>query len=462
MTKEMIPNKSIIGSIVKSTGFADSDRIIELTDGASDANATTIDITWEKSTKFPGKRKLVVEDNGDGFLNPSTGIPTILSDFGAIPTDRDGKHKAFGVGTRGFCVVVAMEGGDVFCDSHDGETTDKFNIVWENDTCKIKEYGNSDRTKQGTTFTLDGINSNLSPTELKKILSVKYYHSSKRAKGELNGIDINVNGKSVIFHDPFFRWKDDIPEVFYHEETTVKANGDTYRLYSTHMVHGGEKNQVFQELSDVSEHLTKTPYEYNDGLKPSNSGLYVKRNDRYLSHGDAFFGYGKKKNVRNKGHNLNGIRIEVENMTGDGLEFGTINKSKTQMQQMMQKPEFEPLFDKIAEIVTRYEADYKRISDTKGNSTRQNSDIIAGRVNNEIGGVYGSFGQPYVDVEFVDKGDRPTYSVNGTTTMDNHKSVHFKVPETYRHRDDNDDTLVNQLTEFTLFIHDNVNIIGDK
>ena len=452
-------NDNLIGTINTYAGFSPKDSLFELIDGSIDAEAKLVEVWYEDSEMFPGTKRIIVKDNGNGFENPKTGIPETITDFGALPenTSRT-QHKAFGIGTRQALTSVANDGGYASVESSDGSTSARFKVL--SDIKKgewyMVETEDVSLNKRGTIIILDGVKTKDSVNTIYGEISVTYYPMSKKAIGQ-PGLAIKFNDKEVRFHDPLMR---DLIESVNDDSIakltteTVKNSYGEYKLSTATFIHSGDVKK-FHDHPVVADYFSKTPYEKNDGLKSTASGRYILRNGRYISLGNGKHGLTEKGNVRSNGHNLYGTRTEIVNVnptdkSNNSTEFSTMNKSNDQTEALYGNPDHAELWSTETQLVTSSENHFKKITGEDGHKPQQ-IDVIEGIVNTMIGNYYNNH-DSYVSLSESDSSEVLVPTSNGEVTRNGKKKVNWVIPKSLR-ESCKDTVLKTRLTDSTIDLH---------
>tara|TARA_B110001454_G_C12709498_1_gene430106 strand:- start:73 stop:1521 length:1449 start_codon:yes stop_codon:yes gene_type:complete len=477
MEQKLGINKEAAPTLIKNTGFSPEDNIFELTDGSIDSQAKNINIDYKSSEKFkskesPDAKYVRVSDDGTGFDNPYIGILEELGQLGKRNKSKTKKIGEFGFGTTVALASTVMEGGDSQVKSIDKKNRKAtVNFEYRAETGDVFLHPSKNNTKvpfipSGTTIVLNGLKTSMSEDAFRRLLSVTYYPSSHKALGDSKGIHISLNNIPIEFHNPLF---DNIQEnegVLERDEFTVDL--PKYGLYKVRWT------QLFPEF--VNQHgkvFTGIAWEKNSNaaLRSTNSGIYWKRNGRYTSLGSAFFGKDTKgKNVRKQGHNLNGVRIEIENIvpcTGNEkvTESAEINKSNVSFKKMMDDLDMKLLWEKVSKLVTERESVFKTIqSGNNSYKVRNNSDILTAYVNSKLENLPERFQvgrKPYVRVERIEndtEGSAPIcFHKNGEITpFDGLHTIVFKVNKKSNfYIETADADIVDYIYSLELFLRDN-------
>jgi len=453
------PNDNIINTVNTHAGFSPVDSIFELIDGSDDAGARTIEVTYKDSEKFPGTKCVVVKDNGSGFENPNTGIPSIITDFGGVPEDTSRtKHKAFGIGTRQTLTKLAKDGGYASVESNDGKTKAKYVTKYDgNGRYYMTLEENITLNTRGTIMTLDGIKTSDSVNSIYGKISVTYYSKSKENIGRA-GLRINFNGNVVKFHDPLMRDLIDLIDdknIARLETKIVKTPYGKYKVSTANFIHSGNTKKFFDNPI-VADYLSKTPYEKNDGLKMTNSGRYINRNGRYIALGNGKHGLTDKGTIRSNGHNIYGTRTEIENIeptkkSNNSTEFSTMNKNNDQTDALYGNKDHQKLWEQESELVTSSENHFKKVTGVDG-KPRAVIDSIRVQVNEKMRDFFNQFlHDDYIGLSTSDSIDSLIPTTNGVKTKNDKVKVNWEIPISYR--DMSDKELVEILFYATLGIN---------
>ena len=460
-----------LSTVIKATGFGADNMIFEIIDGSKDAGAKNIDIIYKNSDKYDGRKYVRNSDDGHGFNNPCVSVPKDLNVAGA-KNKKENVTGAFGIGSSVAVIKNAMDGGESACKSTD-KLGRRAGGSWEynpeNPNLPNAYFDNENEQTDlasGTVITLNGLDIDMTAEHLSQLISTTYYPSSQKALGAKDGIAITMdNGKvkkSIEFHDPFF---DEFPE---NENVLEKGESFVQTIYGKYKIRWV---QIFPKFLDEHETIFTgdAPFEGSSGkLKSTNSGIYMKRFGRYMSLGNAFFGRDKRGGVRRSGHNLNGVRIELENVdpvegNEKKLETAEINKSNVSWSALLIKEGFQPLWDEISKVVTELESKYVAYREKMGSlfNKRNSVDNITKAINERLQELPGRFTTgyvPYVKVKYIDEENvNPiSFEKNGKTSLDKKRTIIFTInKKSSFYEETTDNLLVEKIVELEVFLRDN-------
>ena len=480
--KEVVIDQEAILTLIKHTGFSPEDNIFELIDGAIDAKARHIHITYRDSEKFKGTKQVKVQDDGTGFLNPCVGIPERVGVFGVRKQNKPGEKTigAFGFGTSQALASNTLSGGDSLVDSTDNYfRSAKCEMVFDSESNKFLVIGPDNNTHTpdripGSEISLNGLKSRMSVERLKRLISVLYYKSSVAYLGDSKGVEIYVNEERIEFHDPFLNREK--PKDGVLERGIVEVMLPDYGKYEIRWI------QIFQPWVDKNiSKITGIPWESGRGtsLRSDTSGIYLLRNGRYSSIGSGYFGTDKHGNVRQKGHNLSGIRLEIENVepvVGNEavVESAQINKSNVSFKQLTDNPKMKPLWQAVTKLVTKRETYYKSLVEQSKYHGYPGSILVRNEeheltqaVNNEITNrtsrlnLSNRVDNLYAKVNLVERDDMIPikFRYNGEVSFGlGLHTIVFEVNQKsdfYLENTDND--IINQIVDYEFLLRDNEN-----
>jgi hypothetical protein len=260
-SKKIEPTDRFYLESLRSVNYDTYSAINELIDNSIDADATTIELIYDKE-----KSILIIKDNGRGM---STDVLTNIMNLGCDQTYSQNQIGYFGMGLKSASLnLLNLDKEDEKCVNtleivtSNGFETSK--LIWEPNK-SVKTFDvyklNVEPQEKGTTIILTGV-VNFYPSVLKKNLGVIFYPTLKN-----NVINILVNGDMVIGTDPLYR-----------NSTKTQTN------YVTSNV-AGEEIKITAVSIDVLEERIPWDEKNNDKWEFSKYGCYVIYGGRYIEVG---------------------------------------------------------------------------------------------------------------------------------------------------------------------------------